>query len=231
MTDKKKMTAAILAVAFAAYHVTLFALCGFAGHTGVFWTSWIFMLISFAAMAGAGLLLGEKGMFLRDWLFGYPIVKHSTAYVMAEFCASTVFIVFERQVKWGWTFAAQFLLLCIYGICAISCFLAKATIDEVHAKVSGKTAFWKLLREDADVLVQKCPPSALKTQLQQLSEAIRYSDPMSSEALAEWDKEIAEALSDCGKAVSCNDLGQAEELCQKAQLLLTRRNKRCKALK
>lgn len=231
MTDKTKMAAIILAVAFAAYHVTLFALCGFTGHTVAFWTSWMFMLTSFAAMAGAGLLLGEKGMFLRDWLFGYPIVKHSTVYIMVEFCASTLFIIFERQIKWGWAFAAQFLMLCIYGICAVSCFLAKETIDEVHARVSDKTAFWKLLRADADVLVQKCPPSALKAQLQQLSEAIRYSDPMSSEALAEWDKEIAEALADCGKAVSCNDLRQAGELCQKAQLLLTGRNKRCQMLK
>lgn len=230
MSKKQKMTAAILAIVVIAYNVTLFVLCGFAGYTGVFWTSWVFMLAAFVAMAVAGVLLGEKGMFLRDWLFGYPIVKHTTVYITFEFIASTLFIIFEQKIKWGWAFAVQFLLLSVYGVCAISCFLAKETIDDIHTKVGNKTEFWKLLRVDADMLMEKCSNAELKTQLGEFSEAVRYSDPMSSDTLRDLEKEIASTVSDCDNAVTRGDVEQAEALCKKAKLLLVERNKKCKAL-
>lgn len=231
ITKKSKMTAAILAIAFIAYNVILFVLCGFTEHTGIFWMSWIFMLVAFFAMAGAGVLLGQKGMFLRDWLFGYPIIKHSTVYIIAEFCASSLFIILEDDIKWGWAFAVQFLFLCIYGVCAVSCFLAKETIDDIRSNVGNKTEFWKLLRADAEMLVEKCENAELKVQLQQLSDAIRYSDPMSSDALFELEREITVAVSECDKAVASGDLEKAGVLCKKVQSLVSERNKKCKALK
>ncbi len=225
------MLAAILAISFVAYNVILFVLCGFTGHTAIFWMSWIFMLVAFAAMAGAGVILGQKGMFLRDWLFGYPIVKHSTVYIIAEFCASTLFIIFEHHIKWGWAFAVQFLFLCIYGVCAISCFLAKETIEDVHNNVSDKTRFIKLLRVDAEMLIEKCGDDETKEECKKLAEAIRYSDPMSNESLFELEKDLALTVSECDKAVSAKDFALAKELCAKAILQLTERNKKCKALK
>ena len=231
LTNKGKMLAMILAICFVAYNVILFVLSGFSGHTGVFWMSWSFMIVAFAAMTVVGVLLGKRGMFLRDWLFGYPIVKHSMIYILVEFAASTVFIIFEKTVLFGWAFAVQFLFLCIYGVCAISCFLAKETIEEVHNKVSDKTRFLKLLRVDTEMLVEKCPDDALKGQLQQLSEAVRYSDPMSNEALFELEKEITLAVDECGKAIDSGNLQNAAELCTEASRLLTERNKKCKALK
>lgn len=231
MSKKSKMLAAILAISFVAYNVILFVLCGFTDHTGIFWMSWIFMLVAFAAMAGAGVILGQKGMFLRDWLFGFPIVKHSTVYIIAEFCASTLFILLENHMKWGLAFAVQFLFLCIYGICAISCFLAKETIEDVHNNVSDKTRFIKLLRVDAEMLIEKCDDAETKTECKKLAETIRYSDPMSNESLFELEKDLALTVSECDKAVTAKDFAHAKELCAKAMLQLTERNKKCKALK
>lgn len=132
LSKKEKMVAAILGITFIAYNVTLFVLCGFAGHASVFWISWAFMLISFAAMTVSGVILGQRGLFLRDWLFGFPIIKHSTAYITAELLVSSIFIIFEEAIRWNWAFGLQFLLLCIYGVCAVSCFLSKEIIDDIH---------------------------------------------------------------------------------------------------
>lgn len=231
LTSKGKLLAAILAIAFVAYNVILFMLCGFSGHTGVFWISWIFMIIAFAAMTFAGVILGKRGMFLRDWLFGYPIIKHSTVFIIVEFAASTVFIIFSKVVPFGWAFAAQFLILCAYGVCAVSCFLAKETIDGVREKVADKTSFLKLLRVDAEMLVEKCSDPALKKELQGLSETIRFSDPMSSEALFELEKDITLTVSECGKALDDGDFEEAGKLCRRANFQLSERNKKCKALK
>lgn len=231
LTNKGKLLAVFLAIVFIAYNVVLFVLCGFSGHTGVFWVSWTFMILAFAAMTFAGVILGKRGMFLRDWLFGFPIVKHSTVYIIVEFIASTVFIILDKIIPFGWAFAAQFIILSVYGVCAVSCFLAKETIDDVHNKISDKTRFLKLLRVDAEMLVEKCSNPELKEQLKTLSEAIRYSDPMSNEALFEMEKEITFTVSECGKSIETGDFEEAEELCKKAVLLLAERNKKCKALK
>lgn len=231
ISKKGKMVGAILAIIFVAYHVTLFAICGFAGHTSVFWVSWVFMLVAFAAITASCVILGQRGLFLRDWLFGFPIIKHSTVYVIAEFLVSCVFIIFEKSIRTGLAFGLQFLLLCVYGVCAVSCFLSKETIDDVHTKVSDKTRFIKLLAVDAKMLVEKCSDPETKEECRKLAEQIRYSDPMSSEALFELEKDLALTVSQCDKAIEAKDFVAAKEFCAKAMLQLSERNKKCKALK
>lgn len=230
-TKKRKMIAGILGIVFVAYQVALFSLCGFGGHGAVFWMSWGFMMAAFVAMTVSFTVLGQRGMFLRDWLFGFPIVKHSTVFLMAELAVSSVFILFEERIPAGWAFGLQFLLLCIYGICAISCFLSKEIIEDVHAKVGGKTEYMKLLRAEAEMLVEKCPDGDTREECRRLAEAVRYSDPMSAEALGELEEELASAVSQCDKAVSEGEFGAARELCARAMLLLAERNRKCKALK
>ncbi len=231
LSRKEKMIAAVLGIMIAAYHVILFAVCGFAGHTAVFWISWIFMLLAFAAMVVSCVILEQRGLFLRDWLFGFPIIKHSIVYIIVELLVSCIFIIFEKKVSWNWAFGLQFLMFCLYGVCVVSCFLSKETIGDVHIKVSDKTRFIKLLGVDAQMLVEKCSDTETKRECHKFAEAVRYSDPMSSEALFELEKELALTVSQCDKAIEANDFVTAKVLCAKAILQLTERNKKCKALK
>ena len=113
----------------------------------------------------------------------------------------------------------------------VSCFLSKETIGDVHIKVSDKTRFIKLLGVDAQMLVEKCSDTETKRECHKFAEAVRYSDPMSSEALFELEKELALTVSQCDKAIEANDFVTAKDLCAKAILQLTERNKKCKALK
>lgn len=189
------------------------------------------MLVAFAAMTVSGVILGKRGLFLRDWLFGFPIIKHSTVYIIAELLVSCVFIMFENNIRQSWAFGLQFLLLCIYGICAVSCFLSKETIDDVRTRVSDKTRFIKLLGIDAEMLVEKCSDPETKEECRRLVESVRYSDPMSSEALFELEKDLALTVSKCDRAIETGDFAAAKEFCAKAMLQLTERNKKCKALK
>lgn len=230
-TKKRKMIAAILAIAFAAYHVTLFSLCGFSGHTAAFWMSWVFAVVAFAAMTVSLTVLGMRGMFLRDWLFGFPIIKHSTAFLIAELIVSGICILFEESVPGAWAFAIQFFMLCVYGICALSCFLTKETIHDVQTKVSERTRFMKQLRTKAEMLAEKCTDPAIREECRSLAEAIRNSDPVSGESLVEIEQHLASMISECDRAVAAKDFAAAGELCAKAKLLLAERNKNCKALK
>lgn len=224
---------AILVIAIVVYTVVLFVVCGFEGHGAEFWISFAFVMISFLLLAIGGAVLGSRGLSLKDWLFGLPLVKHSAAYIAFELVISTVFIVlgYHTKVKWGLVFAPQFIALGVYLVFAISCLLAKQTIDDVQTKVSDKTTFIRLLKVDADMLVERAASADAKKVFSDFSEAVEYSDPMSSEALFELEKDISLAVAQAGEKLSAGDEASAIALCKKASLLLSERNKKTRALK
>ncbi len=228
-TNKGKMFAGMLALAFVVYNLVLFVAAGF-DHYASFWISYVFMLLSFFALAGAGTILGSRGMLLRDWLFGYPIIKHTIVYIVCEFVVSTIFIIIDSD-GWKLAFILQFLLLAVYLVFAISCFLAKATIEEVSAKVAVKTQYIRLLTADVESIAAKCTDAAVKAELTKLAEETRYSDPMSNEALVEVEANLSAAVAECNNAVTAGDFENAKFFCTKAVNLLTERNNKCKALK
>lgn len=231
LNKKSIMLGTILAIVFVAYNVVVFTSAGFTGNNAVFWTSWIFMILAFVSMAVVGVIMGESGMTLRDWLFGYPIFKHTTIFITSELIVSVIFMLLQDKVSFPLAFVIQFILLCVYLVFAISCFLAKTTIEEVNKNVKDKTIFVRTLRVDVEMLAQKCPDSELKALCQKLAEEIRYSDPMSNEALFELEKDIALAVSECENAISMGNFDAATALCNKATELLAERNKKCLVLK
>lgn len=230
ITKNAKTTALVLSILFAAYNLVLFIVAGFE-HTEVFWISWVFVLLGFAAMAIVGVFLGKEGLMLRDWIFGFPMIRCTTIYIVVEFILSVIFMLLEYDVSWQLAFVIQFIVFGLFIGLVASCFAAKRTIDTVRTNIKDKTTFIRMLRVDAEMLVEKCSDAETKAACQKLSEDIRFSDPMSSEALFELEKDIALAVSNCGDAITAGDFETAKMYCGKASMLLIERNKKCKVLK
>lgn len=231
MSKKHKQFAAMGAIVFAMYNIVIFAIFGFADHEAPFWISYVFMLLAFGAAALSGVLLGKSGMALRDWLFGYPIVRHCAIYAAVELILSVLFMSIEYDVSWAVPFVVQVLLLGVYGLLLISCFISKTAISEVHEKVEKKTRYIALLQADAQLLCSKCGDGALKAKCEKLAEAIRYSDPMSNEVLEDLEVKLSATVKACGDAIDQGNLPLADHLCDQAMLQLQERNLKCKALK
>ena len=230
---KNKLTRFILILSIIAvtYNVVLFLLAGFSNHSAAFWLSWASMMLAFSFIIGAMFVLGTKSFSLRDWLFGYPFVRHCTIYIACTFFTSLIFMIFNRVVPWQWALAVHIVILAIYLVFFISCMIAKETIQKVDLKISDKTRFIRLLRADVEMLVEKCDDPSLKKLFMEFSDAVRYSDPMSAEALFELEKEIAFTVTQCDETLSKKDYITSKELCKKALLLLSERNKKTKVLK
>lgn len=233
LTQKTKMVLAIIAICFVVYNTVLFVLCGFTGHGAGFWISFIFMTVAFLLPTIGGMLIGARGLSLRDWLFGFPLVKHSAVYLACEFTVSTLFIVLDYllQINWGWVLVPQLIILGVYLIFAISCLFVKQTIDEIHTKTKDKTSFIRLLKVDADMLIELSSDPEAKKTFSAFADEVRYSDPMSSEVLFELEKDISLAVTQARNKLSDGDESAALELCHKASLLLAERNKKTQALK
>lgn len=230
-TKKSTLLAVVFVMSFVMYNLLLFLIAGFEDHYEVFWMSYAFMMVAFAMMLGCGLVLGARGFTMRDWLFRYPIIKHTVAYLVAQLVASTLFMIFEDSASWKLALVVMMIILFVYMVFAISCLLTKQTIDEVEDRIADKTAYIKLLRADASLLESKTADPALKALCRKFAEDVRYSDPMSCEALFELEKEISLCVADCSEALAAQDADAARTIIERASLLLRERNAKCKALK
>ncbi len=133
LTSKVKMIALILAIGFVTYNVVLFVICGFADHGASFWISYVFMLFAFAALTTTGYMLKRRTIQPKDWLLGYPVLKHSTIYIVVEFALSILFMALDSvHCPWWVAFASQMVALAIHAVFIISCFLAQETIIDVQ---------------------------------------------------------------------------------------------------
>lgn len=226
------MLIAMGGICFVAYNAVLFALCGFKGHGGAFWTSYVFMLLGFATLTVSSILMKYKGYQPKDWLLGYPILKHCTIYITIEAIASILFMVLDYwQCPWAIAFAVQVILLAVHLVFIISCFIAKEMIENVQANVKENTSYFKLLKTDAETVAENAQNPEVKAAFAKLAEQIRYSDYVKAPALEGLEKQISDLINDSNACIVLNDYETALSNCKKAMILLSERNKKCQALK
>jgi hypothetical protein len=196
-----------------------------------FWTALAFAEVSLLVLLIVLLSLGNTLVILRDWFFGYPLIRHCAIYLGLTMFSSTVFMILHTYVTWGVVLGVSLLLLMIYLVFAISCLIAKRAIAEVDNNIKEKRLFIDLLKVDAEMLCAACNDAQAKKIFTEYAELVRYSDPMSAEVLFELEKEVQLQTMKAAEALREDRLEDAIKHCKEAQLLLMERNKKCKALK
>jgi hypothetical protein len=108
---------------------------------------------------------------------------------------------------------------------------ATAAIDEIErvdTKVKTQTFFIKSLTVDADTLMASAKSEAVKAECRKVYEAIRYSDPMSNDALASVESQITVKFAELSEAVKIDDAEKVAEIVNEVVVLVGDRNKKCK---
>lgn len=221
----------MVAIIFIVYNVVVFSIAGFLNHTATFWVSYAFMMVTFAAVISAIALLENKTLRMRDWLFRLPLIKHSVIFAICEVITSTIMMIFSTIIPVGVALAIQIVMLGIYAVFALSCLIAKEMITEVNDNVKRYTSFIKLLRIDAEMVARTSTDNATRDAFLALAEQIKYSDPISSEELADIENELKACIHTAMEAVKVNDYEQSMVCYNRAVLLLAERNEKCKIYK
>lgn len=225
------MAAAIALIALIIYNCVIFFTFGVKNHTAVFWFSWAITIIGALTFVVTILLLGPMRAFLRDWLFGFPLVRYGAIYCVIQYTASFTFMQLEPSVSPKIVYPVQIVLLGLYLILAITCFLTKDNIKETESEIIERTSFIKSLRAELAALFPYVKSDALRANIQTLTEEARYSDPVSTDALAEIEAELDTQVKECRDAIKSGDEDLAVKLCATALLTLKERNELCKNLK
>lgn len=216
------LTGLIYAILLGVYNLLVFVI--FKNHTSVFWISYGFMSLAFVVQVVSMLLSFEKAD-AEAVFFGLPLASFSIFYLIAELFVSVIFMIFQGV---GTTISAviQTLILAIFVVVAIIALMARDTVQEIGDTVKQKVVQLKTTKIDIDMLVGSCTDPELKIKLKRLSETIKYSDPMTTDVIADVEQRIQQKVSELRIYCENSEFEEAKKTCSSLELLYVERNKK-----
>lgn len=219
----------VLGVVLVVYNVLAFALPF--PKTAVFAVSYLFTMIAILAQIYVIRTAFYRGEGVKSKFYGFPIAKLGVIYLAVQLIAGLVFMALGLIVPVWLPLALYVVLL---GIAAAGFVAADAVRDEVVRQEIKLEKDVSRMREfqakgRALVALNKVPEAARP--LEKLAEDLRFSDPVSSEALTEIEDQLAECLAQLQEAVSAQKTEQILSVCQEAERILAERNQLCKLSK
>lgn len=122
-------------------------------------------------------------------------------------------------------------ILAFTAIAVLKATIVVETVTDVSKKVRNQTFFIKTLTVDAETLISYAKNDDLKLEAKKIYEAIRYSDPMSNEALNSVESQITVYFNQFADAIKNNNVELAKSISKELQILISDRNKKCMMLK
>ncbi len=192
--------------------------------TATFWIAYVFTAIAFVSQIVIWKKALGKNDALKSKFLGLPVVHIGIVYLIIQIITLAVFTAVPTLPNWSAVVACA-VILGISAVCMIAGEAGRNEIERVEAKIQKKVFFIKELQADVELLADAEKDTKTKTALQQLAEKIRFSDPMSNDALAEVEAVITSKIAELKTA------SNKEAVIQELNSLLTERNKKCKILK
>ena len=197
----------------------------------VFWMSYGFGVLALAAqLIVQPRALDLDGHDVRSKFYGFPLTRIATAYLVVQLILSLTFMVLCKYVDVK-TWAPFVAYVLIFGISAIGFIAADAMKDEVERQDTvhkANVGTMRALQSKAVFVASQCEDAETKKALNALSEALRFSDPVSNAATVDIEENLTGLLEELGSAVLDKDYASAKTLCAKASTLLADRNRMCK---
>ena len=216
----------VLAIIFVAFTVVAFAL-PFATN-GVFWLSYIFAVLALAAQGYVFHVAFEKGEPVKSKFYGFPIARIGFIYFVAQLVLSIVFMALAAIAP-AWIAIVVFvLLLAVAGIGFIAADIMRDEVEKQDMQLKKDVSLMRSVQSKLAVIASQCADSDTKSALEKFSEELRFSDPVSAEAIADAEARLAALVDELQAAVIDGNNDAARVLCSKAQAALAERNRLCK---
>lgn len=208
-------------ILLAVYHILVFAVPF--QHNALFWTSYGFGWAAFAMLGlGAYLGLGRKDD-AKSKFYGYPIARLAAIYFGVQMVLGLAAMAVSVVPVW----AAVVVYGILLALAALGMIGADAVVEEIHrqdAKLKKDVTFMRDLQSKVNQMAAQTEVPEVK----KFAEDVRYSDPVSCEALAEIERDLAAAVDELQAAIVDGDRDAIPALCRKAASVLGERNRLCR---
>jgi hypothetical protein len=219
---KKGLAYAVLFIAFALFNVIAFFIP--TEKTATFWIAYAFSAIAFLLQIVIWKLAFKGTDTIKSKFLGIPLLSVGFRYLVIQVIAFAVFMIFPAQPTWIPVVVCS-VILGGSAICLIGTETGREEINRVEEKVKRKVFYIKSLQVDVEMLTETESDPTIKAELTKLAEKIRFSDPVSSDALAEIESEIVNKIKEI--EVSKDKLA----IIAVTTALVEERNKKAKILK
>ena len=192
-----------------------------------FWTAWAFIMAAFAGNLVCA-YFAFKTQNLKKLFYNLPLITVSCAGLIVMLVLGGALMLIPGCPAW---IAA---VVCLIAAAVTAAAVVRAdwagkAAGAVEEKVKTQTQLIKLLTVNAETLLAKAKTPDEKAAAKKVYEALRYSDPVSSEALSAIEAELTEKFKTFENAVNA---GQgAADAAQSLLETLAERNGKCKAMK
>lgn len=219
---------AIVAV-LAVYFAVVF-LIPFRRDNAVFWVSFVFTLAAMAAQVYV-VRAAFGGRDAKSRFYGFPIARVGFVYLIAQVVLSIVFMALAGNVR---LWLPLLLYIVLAGAAALGFIATDVTRDEIQrqdADLKANVSAMRSIQSKASALLGVTQDAQMRKAVEKLSDALRYSDPVSSPAISEIESDLAACVDELQKAVVDGDKASALALAEKAGNILIERNRQCKLAK
>ncbi len=220
--SSKGMFYLVLGILFALFNVIAFVIP--TDKKPTFWIAYVFSVVAFVLQIVVWTLAWKNGDTLKSKFLGIPVIHVGIVYLILQLIAFGVFMALPNIPAWVAVVVCA-LILGISAVCMVGTQVGKNAIEQTEARVRQKVFYIKSLQVDVELLAERETDTTVKASLQKLAEQIRFSDPISHEALADVENTIREKVEQLKTSDSKHDT------IQEIHLLFVERNKKAKILK
>lgn len=170
----------------------------------------------------------RNGESVRSKFYGFPIARLGVVYLAVQLVLGLLVM---ALAKWVPTWVGMILFAVTLAAAAVGCIAADMMRDEVErqdVKLKKDVSPMRAMQSKANALVNQCDAPVLKNKLEKLAEDFRFSDPVSSEALADIESSLSACLDELQQSLTDGDMDSATVLCCRAKAALAERNRLCK---
>lgn len=220
---KDTIRAIVVAVIMLAIYNLIAFVIPFA-HTAAFWISYGFSLAAFAVVSASIYIAFIKNPDAKSRFYGFPIARIGVLYGIAQLIVSLLIMALGKWVPW-WIPTLVYAIG--MGATIVGLISAEAVVDEIQTqdvKLKDNTVMMRALQSKISQIASQTDDSAIKA----LAEEFRYSDPVSNDAVADAEADLAAAVDQLQAAFVDGDNDALAQLCRKAAALLAERNRICK---
>ena len=185
------------AIALAVFNVITFAVPSTVNvnkFTPSFWIGYAFITLMFIAQLVCSIVFFKQNTKEKRFL-NIPIISLSYTALLVSIIIGAVTMAVPFIPYWV-GIILDVLLVTFYAVAIISSKAAADAIENMDSKVKTQTIFIKSLTVDAESLLVQSKSDETKAIAKRVYEAIRYSDPMSNEALSTVETQITIKCSD-----------------------------------
>ena len=221
---------AIRAIVVAIVMLAIYNLIAFVipfAHTAAFWISYGFTMAAFIVVAASIYIAFIKKPDAKSRFYGFPIARIGVLYGGAQLIVSLSVMALAKWTPW---WIPTLLYAIGMGATIIGLVSAEAIVDEIQTqdvKLKDNTAMMRALQSKISQIASQTDDVAVKA----LAEELRYSDPVSNDAIADAEADLAAAVDQLQAAFVDGDKEAMAQLCRKVTALLAERNRLCKLSK